>query len=205
MKQKHARRSLRVAPPPKAGFISGRGARVFHSPPAAAALAAIALHSPLFTPRLAAQSAAIIETVAGDLDVGDGGAATAAQLRTAWSVALDGSGNLYIVDTENHRIRKVDASTGNISTVAGRGIAGVGGDGGPATAAWLYSPVGVAVDGSGNLYIADTNNQRVRKVDASTGGISTVAGTGAFGGFSGDGAAATAAQLNSPYVYGPTD
>ena len=139
-----------------------------------------------------------ITTVAGTGTVGfsgDGGAATSAQLRNPYDVALDGSGNLYIADTWNHRIRKVDSS-GNISTVAGTGTDGFSGDGAAATAAQLNQPTGVAVDGSGNLYIADTVNHRIRKVDSS-GNISTVAGTGTDG-FSGDGAAATAAQLWSP-------
>ena len=138
-----------------------------------------------------------IETVAGGgSSFGDRGAATAGQLNTPSGVALDGAGNLYIADTNNHRIRKVDASTGNISTVAGTGTDGYSGDGGAATAARLNSPSGVAVDGAGNLYIADTGNSRIRKVDSS-GNISTVAGTGTDG-YSGDGAAATAARLNSP-------
>ncbi len=133
---------------------------------------------------------------------GDGAAATAARLRGLYGVAVDGSGNLYIADTDNHRIRKVDASTGNISTVAGSGATGpsggaYSGDGAAATAARLNAPISVAVDGSDNLYIADHNNNRIRKVDASTGNISTVAGTGTQG-YSGDGAAATAAQLDSP-------
>ncbi len=141
-----------------------------------------------------------ISTVAGTGTYGfggDGGAATAAQLDTPQSVALDSSGNLFIADTWNNRIRKVDATTKNISTVAGNGTAGFGGDDGAATAAQLDSPQSVAVDSSGNLFIADTDNHRIRKVDAATGFISTVAGDGTFG-FSGDGAAATAAQLNLP-------
>ena len=97
-------------------------------------------------------------------------------------MAPDGSGNLYIVDSANQRIRKVDAA-GVITTVAGDGTQGYGGDGGPATAAQLYFPNGVALDGSGNLYFADRDNQRIRKVDSS-GNISTVAGTGTEG-FSG--------------------
>ena len=110
-------------------------------------------------------------------------------------MALDGAGNLYIADTHNQRIRKVD-TTGTISTVAGSGASGFSGDGGAATAAQLYLPWGVAVDGAGNLYIADTHNQRIRKVDT-TGTISTVAGTGAWG-FSGDGGPAIEALLSYP-------
>ena len=137
-----------------------------------------------------------ISTVAGGgSSLGDGGAATAAQLGAPRSVALDGAGNLYIADWSDHRIRKVDSS-GNISTVAGTGTQGFSGDGAAATAAQLDSPWDVAVDGSGNLYIADRNNNRIRKVN-SAGNISTVAGTGTAG-FSGDGAAATAAQLQNP-------
>ena len=163
------------------------------------AIAAVLAASASTLAQTGAQTGWIIETVAGNADAGDGGAATAAQLRTAWGVAADGSGNIYIADTSNHRIRKVDVSTGNISTVAGNGTVGFSGDGGAATAAQLYSPLGVAVDGSGNIYIADTNNQRIRKVDASTGNISTAAGSGAFG-FGGDGGPATAAaaRLRSP-------
>ncbi len=133
---------------------------------------------------------------------GDGSIATAASLKSPTRVAIDGAGNLYIADYENHRIRKVDAATGLITTVAGNGIGGFSGDGGTATAAELASPSGVAIDGVGNLYIADTNNHRIRKVDATSGLISTVAGTGATGftsgSFSGDGGAATAANLNYP-------
>ena len=127
---------------------------------------------------------------------GDGGAAVAAQLYSPTGVALDGSGNLYIADLINHRIRKVDADTGVITTVAGDGTTGFGGDGGPATAAQLYGPTGVALDGSGNLYIADLINDSIRKVDAA-GAITTVAGDGTTG-FGGDGGPATAAQLRAP-------
>ncbi len=143
-------------------------------------------------------AAGVITTVAGDGRQGyggDGGAATAAQL-TPYGVALDGAGNLYIADERNNRIRKVDAA-GVISTVAGDGTEGFGGDGGPATAAQLHWPTGVAVDGAGNLYIGDTNNHRIRKVDYSTGVITTVAGTG-MNGYSGDGGLPTEAQLNRP-------
>jgi len=126
---------------------------------------------------------------------GDGGPATSAQLNYPAGVAVDSSGNLYIADRDNDRIRKV-TSGGIISTVAGTGAWGYSGDGGAATDAQLYAPRGVAVDSSGNLYIADFDNHRIRKV-TSSGIISTMAGTGAFG-YSGDGGAATSAQLDSP-------
>ncbi len=142
-------------------------------------------------------SSGIITTVArGDLNsAGDGGPATAALLDEPSEVAVDGRGNLYIVDTEDERIRKVN-SAGVITTVAGTGTAGFSGDDGPATAAQLETPVDVAVDGRGNLYIADAENFRIRKVD-SAGIITTVAGVGTQG-FSGDGGPATAAQFNRP-------
>ena len=110
-------------------------------------------------------------------------------------MAVDGSGNLYIADIDNNRIRKVSA-TGIITTVAGNGTVGYSGDGGPATSAQLNVPFGVAVDASGNLYIADAYNHRIRKVSA-TGIITTVAGNGS-GGYSGDGGPATSAQLDGP-------
>ena len=125
---------------------------------------------------------------------GDGGPAASAELNNPLGVALDASGNLYIADTNNHRVRKVDAGTGNISTIAGTGTSGHSGDGGAATLAQVNTPSGVHVDGSGNVYIADTNNHRVRKVDAGTGNISTIAGTGTSG-HSGDGGAATSSML----------
>jgi sugar lactone lactonase YvrE len=142
-----------------------------------------------------------ISTVAGNGSSGfsgDGGAATLAQLNFPQGVALDAAGNLYIADLSNQRIRKVDAS-GTISTVAGNGTQGFSGDGAAATLAQLTIPQGVALDAAGNLYIADRNNQRIRKVDAS-GTISTVAGNGTFG-FSGDGGAATLAQLWNPRAW----
>ena len=146
-------------------------------------------------------AAGVISTVAGGGRrgnrgySGDGGPAVAAQLYNPSDVALDGAGNLYIADSFNNRIRKVDAA-GVISTVAGDGTWGYGGDGGAAVAAQLAGPSAVAVDGAGNLYIADTDNNRIRKVDAA-GVISTVAGTGRSG-YSGDGGAAVAAQLQDP-------
>ena len=145
-------------------------------------------------------TAGVITTVAGSSTTGafggDGGAATAARLNAPAGVALDRSGNLYIADRDNRRIRKVDTA-GVISTVAGTGTSGFSGDGGAATAARLSSPSGVVVDWAGNLYIADQDSHRIRKVDTA-GGISTVAGTGTSG-FSGDGGAAVAARLNAPY------
>lgn len=142
--------------------------------------------------------AGIISTVAGDGTVGfggDGGPATAAKLNYAWGVAVDGSGNLYIADQNNCRIRKVNTS-GIISTIAGTGSCFIGGDGGPATAALVQFPVGVACDGSGNVYIADYGNNRIRKIDPS-GIISTIAGSPVYG-FSGDGGPSTASQLYYP-------
>jgi sugar lactone lactonase YvrE len=140
----------------------------------------------------------IISTVAGkgttDGFSGDGGAAILAEFSYPYGVGLDSSGNLYIVDSGNNRIRKVNTS-GVISTVAGGGTGGLG-DGGPATSAELNSPVGIAFDSSGNFYFADDNNQLIRKVSTS-GIISTVAGNGYFG-FNGDNIPATSAMLASP-------
>ncbi|HXW16835.1 MAG TPA: choice-of-anchor D domain-containing protein [Candidatus Acidoferrales bacterium] len=141
----------------------------------------------------------IIGTVAGNGTAGysgDTGPATSAELDFPSGAAVDSAGNLYIVDSDNHRIRKVNASTGIINTVAGDGTAGYSGDSGPAISAELYYPSGVAVDSAGNLYIADTYNNRIRKVNTS-GTISTVAGNGTAG-YSGDGGAATSAELDGP-------
>ena len=137
----------------------------------------------------------IIDTFAGQPAFGDGGPAVAALLHSPSGVALDGAGNLYFTDRYHHRIRKVDTS-GIITTVAGTGDPGFGGDGGPAVSAQLAYPFGVAVDGAGNVYISDRTNHRIRKVD-STGVITTIAGTGDFG-FSGDGGPAVSAQLRYP-------
>ena len=139
-----------------------------------------------------------ITTVAGTGDrgfSGDGGPATEAGLDPR-AVAVDGAGNLYIADYVNHRVRRVDFA-GTIATVAGTGAEGFGGDGGPATQAELAGPVGLALDGQGNLYIADGGNSRVRRVDAE-GTITTVAGKGRHW-FSGDGGPATEAGL-SPFA-----
>jgi sugar lactone lactonase YvrE len=128
---------------------------------------------------------------------GDGGPATSAQLDYPSGVAVDGSGNVFIADTSNHSIREVVQATGNISTVAGNGNAGYSGDGGPASAAQLNHPTGVALDGSGDLFIADQGNNVIREVIQASGNIVTVAGTGTAG-YSGDGGLATAALLNAP-------
>ncbi|MHC5023992.1 MAG: NHL domain-containing protein [Planctomycetota bacterium] len=145
-------------------------------------------------------STGIIDTYAGTGQAGssgDGGAATSARLKAPQGMILDAAGNLFIADTGNHKVRKVDAATGIITTVAGTGSPGSSGDGGAATAANLKSPEGVAVDGSDHLFIADTGNNKIRRVDAATGFIATFAGTGSAGS-SGDGGAATSATFNTP-------
>jgi hypothetical protein len=126
---------------------------------------------------------------------GDGGAATGAQLNYPVSLAFTFQGELLIADYGNHRIRRVGLD-GKISTVAGNGSEGFAGDDGAATAAQLNNPIGVAAGVDGAIYIGDAQNHRVRKVNA-TGTISTIAGNGTAG-FAGDGATATAAQLNFP-------
>ena len=146
-------------------------------------------------------STGIITTIVGDGNwgfSGDGGPATSAELSYDTNLAIDSAGNLYIADKYNMRIRKVSAATGIITTVAGNGTAGYSGDGGPATSAKLDWPFGVAVDAVGNLYIADLDNNVIRKVTASTGFITTIAGNGTAG-YSGDSGAATSAKLNGPY------
>ncbi len=130
---------------------------------------------------------------------GDGGAAASAMLNNPQGVAVDSSGNVYIADTSNQRIRKVSAASGNITTVAGNGTSGYSGDTGAATGAQLNNPSGVALDASGNIYIADNNNARIRKVTVSTGNITTVAGNGTSG-YSGDSGAATSASISSPFA-----
>ncbi len=185
-------------------------------------------------------STGIITTFAGTGSTsysGDNGQATSAGLNAPWGVAVDASGtqkyfqriiflflysitcsyslgNVYIADQGNNRIRKVTASTGIITTIAGTGTASYSGDNGPATSAALFYPEGVAVDSAGrthnvllsgclnvsllgNVYIADLNNNRVRKVTISTGIITTIAGTGT-GSLSGDNGAATSAALYYP-------
>src|SRR5579862_4984318 len=139
-----------------------------------------------------------ITTVAGNGTAGftgDGGQATSASLDHPYGIAVDVFGNLFIADSHNNRIRKVSAS-GIITTVAGGGFPGFSGDGGPATSASLFYPATVAVDASGNLFIADSGNSRIRKVSAD-GKITTVAGSGTAG-FSGDDGSATSASFAGP-------
>ena len=143
-------------------------------------------------------SGAVINAFAGNGQAGSGGdgsPATNAQLNAPQGVAADAAGNVYIADTGNSRIRRVTPA-GTISTVAGNGTSGFGGDNGAATSAQLYTPTGIAVDLAGNLYIADFNNNRIRKVTAD-GTITTVAGNGSMG-YSGDGGPAVNARLNFP-------
>ena len=112
-------------------------------------------------------------------------------------ISLHHLGNIYIADKNNYRIRKVTVSTGIISTIAGTGTESYSGDNGAATSARLNNPYGVGLDTVGNVYIADTYNNRIRKVTISTGIITTIAGTGTAS-YSGDNGAATSATLNHP-------
>ena len=142
----------------------------------------------------------IISTIAGTGVLGysgDGGLATAAKIRVPKGVAIDATGNIYFAEAGgNDIIRKINTS-GIISTYAGNGTSGFSGDGGAATSAQLDSPIGITIDASGNLYICDHSNVRIRKVTP-TGTISTFVGNGTAG-FSGDGGAATSAEINYPW------
>jgi beta-lactam-binding protein with PASTA domain len=156
--------------------------------------------------RKVSASTGIISTIAGTSTIGfsgDGGPATSAELYIASGLAADSAGNLYIADVENSAIRKISATTGIITTVAGNGTIGFSGDGGPATSAALSFPSDVAIDSEGNLYIADSYNNVIREVMAATGIIRTIAGNGTGagtgnGGYSGDGGSATSAEFNYP-------
>ncbi|HTX39115.1 MAG TPA: NHL repeat-containing protein [Bryobacteraceae bacterium] len=139
-----------------------------------------------------------ITTIAGSVQSGysgDGGPATSAQLSWPRDIAFDNTGNLYIADSVNNVIRRVDAN-GVITTIAGTGAAGFSGDGKSALSAQFNVPSGIAVDKNGSVYVSDTNNYRVRKIDP-TGVVATIAGTGVAG-FSGDGGSAISAQLSYP-------
>lgn len=143
-------------------------------------------------------SLGIISTFAGSCTYGyslDGIPATTSWLNSPAAVAVDASGNTYIADKDNNRIRKINTS-GLISTYAGTGTSGFSGDGGPATSAELNTPWGIALDALGNMYIADANNNRIRKINSS-GIISTIAGTGALS-YSGDGGPAVNATMMFP-------
>jgi sugar lactone lactonase YvrE len=156
--------------------------------------------------RKVAAKTGIITTYAGSTTAtisGDGGPATSADISLPGQIATDSSGNLYIAEPGFETIRKVTASNGTITTVAGSGSRGYTGNNGPALSAAFLSPNGVAVDSSGNIYIADSYNNVVREVTSSTGNIATIAGNGYgageyIGGFSGDGGPATSAELDYP-------
>jgi sugar lactone lactonase YvrE len=141
-------------------------------------------------------SSGIISTIAGQAYAGfsgDGGLATAATLNIPRALAVDSNGGLIIGDSFNHRIRTV--SGGIINTIAGTGVSGFSGDGGPALVAQFYAPSGLDIDNSGNIFVADWGNSRIRRISA--GVVTTVAGSGSSG-FSGDGGPATTARLNAP-------
>jgi len=147
---------------------------------------------------LQTSQAQIINTIAGIGSLGysgDGGPALSAELNAPSTTALDDLGNVYIVDKENSCVRKVNTA-GVITTVAGTGVAGYNGDNIPAIFAQLNTPWGIAIDHTGNIFIADRINYRLRKIDTS-GIITTIAGMG-IKGFNGDGGLATSAQLNLP-------
>ncbi len=173
--------------------------------------------------RKVAASTSIISTIAGtgaSSYSGDNGQATSAALYNPTGVAVDSSGkdavsynaamamlilslllgNVYVTDCSNYRVRKITASTGVITTIAGTGATGYTGDGGQATAANIHSPLGINLDTSGNVFFGDTNYNVIRKITVSTGIISTVAGTGSTsGGYNGDNLQGTSATLNTPY------
>ncbi len=143
-------------------------------------------------------STGIITTIAGTGVMGysgDSGLAINSELNRPLQVCIDSAGNVLISDTYNAVIRKIDISTGNITTIAGNGVAGYGGDNGPAANAEFYSPVGLYIDQQQSIFIADDENGAVRKIDGSTGIVTTVAGTGGIPGYSGDHGPATSAEI----------
>jgi hypothetical protein len=127
---------------------------------------------------------------------GDGGPARDATLSFNTGLAMDGQGNLYVADSSNHRIRRINPQ-GTITTVAGNGVAAFSGDGGPATDASLNNPMAVAVDGDGNVYVADSYNQRVRRIGAD-GIVTTVVGNGKYTGDIAEGTLATDGSIGTP-------
>ncbi len=142
----------------------------------------------------------IIQTIAGTGEqgyAGDGELAIAARLSEPFMCAFDAQGHMFVAEATNHCIRRIDTQTGVITTIAGTGEPGYSGDGGPATEATLNQPYALDIDASGDIYIVDRLNAVMRKIDAATGLISTVAGTGEPGS-SGDGGPATQAQLREP-------
>jgi sugar lactone lactonase YvrE len=128
---------------------------------------------------------------------GDGGQATSASLNQPQAIALDSAGNLYIADTYNYAVRKVNMSTGVITTIAGTGVNAYSGDGGQATSAKFGLTTGIAVDSSNNVYISDHNHNSIRKITVSTGIVTRIVGTGTLG-YSGDGGQATSAKISNP-------
>lgn len=166
----------------------------------AAIFTASVIHAAEKADRRAGAGKVVISTVAGNGSQdfkGDGGAATAASLSNPRAIAVDGAGNIYISDSTNNRVRKVNAATGTITTVAGKGTRDFSGDGGPATKASLAFPMGLAVDKEGHLFIADARNHRIRRVDAKTGIITSVAGQG-IRGLGGDLGPALSALMSYP-------
>lgn len=142
----------------------------------------------------------VISTVAGNGSMGyagDGGPAVEATLNNPFDVAFDPAGNMVFTDTFNHCIRRVDARTGTIETIAGTGQLGYSGDGGPGRAASFNEPYGITIDRAGTVYVADRHNAAVRRIDGGTGTVTTFAGTGSAG-FSGDGGPAVNAEMVEP-------
>ena len=150
------------------------------------------------------QSPGTLITIAGGgSEEGENIPATQVGLNFPLGISLDATGNIYIADSENHRIRRVDITSGNVTTAVGSGIAGYSGDGGPATQAQLNRPTAVAVDNDGTIYVGDSENRRIRRVDPS-GIITTIAGTGqrGFAGNGGPGIEATFGEITALLVGG---
>jgi hypothetical protein len=153
------------------------------------------------TGSLAVLQPGLVSTLAGDgawIYQKDGVAGTAASIFLPMGVVTDSAGNLFLSDSNNNRVRMVNAQSGLISTIGGTGVAGYSGDGGVATSAMINMPSGMTIDGAGDIYFADTSNHIIRRIDAVTNVITTVAGTPGQQGYSGDNAAATQAKLTSP-------